>query len=174
MLQNINVFCPDMLVLGRYEINRKRSEYGAKLVALKHRNEQAIDYFCQKLAGAVQAHEVVVAVPGHKAGDRRTGVIKLAGRVARQAGAIDGTACLQRTETVPRHGMGGPRCELLHLESIEVCHREIIAGKQVVLLDDVTTSGATIRACKFLLLSAGAARVRCIVLAKAVRIEMGY
>lgn len=46
------------------------------------------------------------------------------------------------------------------MNSIRVEHAELIQGREVLLLDDVTTSGNSLVACRQLLLEAGAARVK--------------
>ena len=46
-----------------------------------------------------------------------------------------------------------------------------VAGKTVVLIDDVFTTGATLKACSQALLKAGARRVDCVIVARAARIN---
>jgi predicted amidophosphoribosyltransferase len=43
--------------------------------------------------------------------------------------------------------------------AIRVVHPQALGGRHVLLVDDVTTSGATARACATVMLSAGARRV---------------
>jgi predicted amidophosphoribosyltransferase len=45
---------------------------------------------------------------------------------------------------------------------------DIVDGKNVLVVDDVATSGATLNACARALLDAGAAKVYCFTLARAV------
>ncbi|MGV8998056.1 MAG: ComF family protein [Parvibaculaceae bacterium] len=47
--------------------------------------------------------------------------------------------------------------------------RSVIAGKTIVLVDDVLTTGATIEACTKALLAAGAREVRVLTLARVVQ-----
>ncbi|MBM3546683.1 MAG: ComF family protein [Alphaproteobacteria bacterium] len=51
------------------------------------------------------------------------------------------------------------------------CHRDQIAGKRVLIVDDVLTTGATVRASTKALLAAGAAQVDIVTLARVVRAE---
>ena len=52
-------------------------------------------------------------------------------------------------------------------------HRHRVAGRRVLLIDDVLTTGATVTACTQVLMSAGAAAVDILALARVVRQEVG-
>lgn len=47
--------------------------------------------------------------------------------------------------------------------------RQVIAGKKIVLVDDVFTTGATLNACVKILLSAGASEVHALTLSRVVK-----
>jgi predicted amidophosphoribosyltransferase len=163
----------ELVVLGLYEVNlrRARTLWARRLIQLKHGADDAVEYFADWVKEVVPAGAVIVPVPSARAGREDYGLAMLAARVAREVGVVDGTDCLFRFESIPKLTGGGARCERIHFDSIEVRHAEKFVGRQVVLLDDVVTTGATIRACKFLLLNEGAAAVKTVVLARAVRRE---
>lgn len=79
---------------------------------------------------------------------------------------------LVRTKHTPPQGhkTPGERAENIR-NAFRVPARRIekIVGKRLVLIDDVYTSGATVRACTQTLLGAGAARVEILTLARVVR-----
>ncbi len=54
----------------------------------------------------------------------------------------------------------------MHLNSIRVERAEEIRGRRVLVLDDVMTTGDTLRSCRQLLLEAGARGVTCLALTK--------
>jgi predicted amidophosphoribosyltransferase len=53
--------------------------------------------------------------------------------------------------------------------AFKVSHPPLVAGKRVLLLDDVLTTGATAEACARALKRAGAARVNVLALARVVK-----
>lgn len=53
--------------------------------------------------------------------------------------------------------------------AVREAHRDRLAGKRILLIDDVFTTGATVDACSRALLAAGAAEVRVVTLARVVR-----
>ncbi|MBP1908305.1 phosphoribosyltransferase [Methanolobus bombayensis] len=73
----------------------------------------------------------------------------------------DGTDVLHRTKTVTPKHLGGRRGDINYeMESLDIIEdiidEDLIRGKQVLLLDDIATSGASLKAGKELLLEAGA------------------
>jgi ComF family protein len=142
---------------------------------LKYRNLRAI---AEPLAGLLSdwltAHyvpaEVLVPVPLHSKRLRERGYNQsglLARELAKLAGlpVIDG--CLIRTRLAP------PQAKTQNVKERRgnvtdafVCRDHRLKGNQVLLIDDVTTSGATLDACAAALKDAGAASVWGLVLAR--------
>lgn len=75
---------------------------------------------------------------------------------------------LRRKETVQKSTEGGLRYESTHRNSIEVVDSELVKGKTVIIIDDVWTSGSTLRACAFLVKNAGASDTKMIAVGKTV------
>lgn len=109
----------------------------------------------------------LVVVPGHEA--RPTNVGRALSRVVAQlasasdGGYVDGSDVLLRHTTIDKLALGGDRSERVHLSSICVA-APILPREELVVLDDVTTSGGSQRACRQLLLEAGASAVGALVL----------
>ena len=59
--------------------------------------------------------------------------------------------------------------ELSVRDAFEVVRPKLIAGKHIVLIDDVFTSGSTVSNCSKVLKKSGAASVNVITLARAVK-----
>lgn len=73
---------------------------------------------------------------------------------------------LEKTrDTVPQHGLGAAERQR-NLNDVFQCQRQL-SGEKILLIDDVLTTGATLRACSEVLLRAGAGEVHVAVLARA-------
>jgi predicted amidophosphoribosyltransferase len=100
-----------------------------------------------------------------------------AGRLIRMAcfeGRViyDATRCLTRVKSItPQHRTPGLRSEQIHLDTIKVYNPEAVAGRNVVVLDDIVTSGASLRAVSQLLRAAGATMVVCIALGRTLTLS---
>ena len=75
---------------------------------------------------------------------------------------------LRRTKTVQKSTDGGIRTESTHFNSIEVDDSEFVENKTVIIIDDVWTSGSTLRACASLVEDAGASGTKMIAVGKTV------
>jgi Predicted amidophosphoribosyltransferases len=167
----------DLYTLGNYyplnDPEFKKDEFSKRLLAIKYRHDSDPDPQRWKqrkktLALRRLIHDVnrllspniaVAVVPSHDPAAGISGIQQLAQALAKQS-RIDATACLVRYRRISKLATGGSRSVEQHLNSIRVEHAEIIQGQEVLLLDDVTTSGNSLIACRQLLLGAGATRVK--------------
>jgi predicted amidophosphoribosyltransferase len=151
----------------------KEDDFSRRLLAIKYRHDgdpdpqpwkqrnktQALRRLFQQLDPLLSPDIAIAVVPSHDRAAGLSGIHELAQTLARQS-RIDATACLVRFRKIPKLATGGSRSVARHMSSIRVEHAEIIQGREVLLLDDVTTSGNSLVACRLLLLEAGAARVK--------------
>lgn len=91
---------------------------------------------------------------------------ELASRLAASGDRIDATECLVRHTKIQRITYGGPSFVHLHEETIRVENEGRFFGRSVLLLDDIARSGATLRACRGLLLESGAHEVQMLALGR--------
>lgn len=113
----------------------------------------------------------LVTVPSHNPYQTDTPIRQLAQRLAESGNRIDATACLVRQTKIKRISYGGPSYRSLHRQTIAVMHPERITGRQVLLLDDIARSGASLRACREILYDAGATLVQSLALARVSGME---
>lgn len=103
---------------------------------------------------------------------KNSAVYELIDRLAKKhKGLHNGSAVLIRTHEVAKKSFGGNRDISVDLGSIEIngnCGIDI-SGKNVLLIDDVITTGNSIAACKMILKKGGAKNVFVLCLAKTSR-----
>lgn len=150
----------------KQEKNPKFDIYSGKILDLKEGKELAINYFYNLLNQELCKNITICVVPSHN-GESNSGIIKL-GKLLAQDGRIDKVHYLKRIKKIDKLSNGGARGKDIHLDSIEVEKNTNITGDVVLLMDDVTTSNNSLKACKEILLAHGAERVAMFALGKTV------
>lgn len=108
----------------------------------------------------------VAIVPSHNAGVLSDGLRSVVRHIKPHYRILNAKNPLIRTRTIDKLACGGRRDIDVHLESIDVVAPESVNGNIVLLLDDVTTTGNSIEACRQKLEQAGAKLVVAIAIAK--------
>lgn len=149
--------------------NAKFDLFSGRCLDLKENQAPAVELFRGFLDAILLEGIAIAAVPSHDPAKIDSGIKSLA-RVLCSAGTrTDATSCLVRTTLIEKLAGGGNRSIQVHLNSIVVENVELIAGRAVLLLDDVTTSGNSLLACEQLLLRAGATIVQRFAIGKTER-----
>lgn len=142
--------------------------YSRKILDLKDGKRSAINYFYTLLDEEICSGVAICVVPSHSPQSVESGVIQLARKLAAHD-RIDMTDYLIRTKEIEKLATGGNRNIDVHLNSIEVDPRISITGEVILVVDDVTTSGNSLYACRDILLRNGASRVALLALGQTVR-----
>ncbi len=167
-----------------YEIARSALEYAAPaddlIKAFKYQKALHLaEDFGDLLAAAARAHldaaavDVIVPVPLSAYRRRERGFNQseilgeaLARRLNRR---LDAKSLIRRRDTPHQTRVTGEE-RLANLHAAFCVERpEYIRGRTVLVVDDVMTTGATLNACARALRQAGAARVWCLTLARAIK-----
>jgi predicted amidophosphoribosyltransferase len=135
---------------------RRQNEFSTTLLDLKKRREYAIEHFAERLIEVLEWDFVIAVAPSSDPEKVDSGIRAVAEQVLEQGYWVDATDCLiRRTAVEPAH-RGGSREWDDHYESIELdCP---IIGQDVLLLDDITTTGTSLKVCREILLECGGAR----------------
>lgn len=115
----------------------------------------------------LEADVAIAVVPTHLAYQAFWPMRTLAMQLAEQ-GRGDASSCLVRHTTIRRITFGGPSTRALHRRTIRVENPHLVAGKPVLLLDDIAKSGASLSACREMLYEAGAAVVQAMALGRVI------
>jgi len=127
---------------------------------------------CIDSEGAAGEVEFVVSVPMDMKGLRRRGynqALLIAERVAKFLHLpLDRTHLVKKEGTSPQIGLTRAQRKANIQGAFSVTGRRVFSGKAVLLVDDVYTTGATVRACSRALLKAGARSVKVLTFARVI------
>ncbi len=164
-------------------VRESRADYNADVVrenagwtrlinALNKERQWPLKQFYATLDPLLAPDIAVAVVPPHRAFQAFWPLRTLAQKLS-ENGRIDATGCLVRHTTIRRIIFGGPSTRALHKQTIQVEHKELVAGQRVLLLDDIAKSGASLVACRDLLYEAGAEAVQAMALGRVIVPESG-
>lgn len=141
-------------------------EWTQTINALNRGRRWALRRLFERLSPLLAPEIAVAVVPSHAAFVVDTPIRELARLLAEAAGRTDATDCLERHQTIPQILFGGSSTPTLHRRTIHVRHPERIAGRRVLLLDDIAKSGSSLITCQTMLHEAGATVVQAVALAR--------
>jgi ComF family protein len=144
-----------------------RLKYGRKIALAR-----TMARYMTPLIGPGDDNRIIVPVPLHRARIWSRGFNQSAmvgGEIARAAGLAHAPFALRRLKrTPPLRGMSRQQRQRT-VQGIFVASPSEVAGKDVVLVDDVLTTGSTAESCARALQKAGASRVELLCWARVVR-----
>lgn len=139
-----------------------------RIIDLKNNDEKAIDFFSTILDELIAPNISLAYVPSHDSTKKTSGIRRLVQKLANRKARKDATGCIVRTQTIPKLSHGGKRDIGVQLNSLKIVSPEKIYGCALLIIDDVTTTGNSLSACRRLFFEAGAAQVRVMALGETV------
>ncbi len=147
--------------------NPNFDEFSRLILDVKDQRKKGINYFTNRLRSILSDTEeyVICVIPTHAVGTAPSGVRTIAKQLCSHP-VIDGTNVISRAFEMPKKTVGGSRDIQLEIKSLAVMNESIVRGRQALLLDDVTTTGTSLKAGKYLIEQAGAEIVALLALAR--------
>ena len=138
------------------------------IIELKNEKEPAIRHFASLVLNSFPfgSDFALCIVPSSSKDKNTSGIKSVAKIICSKSGCTDATDCLVRVESIPKLAHGGKRDESVHLNTIKMFNATLIRGREVLLLDDVTTSNNYLNECAKILKDAGASMVQRIAIAQ--------
>lgn len=141
--------------------------FSGKILDLKEGKSAAIRYFYNLLNEEICKGVTICVVPSSDSSQKITGIGRL-GEMLAQSGRVNKVYFLTRKKSIDKLATGGNRNKEVHMQSIETVHNMEIAKDIVLLMDDVTTTGNSLYACREILMNRGADEVEMFALGKAI------
>ena len=141
--------------------------FSGKILDLKNKKENAINYFFNLLDCEICKDVTICVVPSSNSENTDSGIARLGEKLA-QNGRKNKVHYLVRKKTIDKLATGGYRGKAVHFNSIGVEKDDSITGEVILLIDDVTTTGNSLYACKEILFANGAENVEMFALGKAI------
>jgi len=128
----------------------KHDEFSRNILILKDtssasREEVVCDFF-SRLEPIIPVNCLVVSIPSSDPANRDRGISEIIKKLCHEGRRKNGDGILYRSKKILPAHFGGLRNVTSHLDTMAVSDPSLIVGNDVVLLDDVVTSGSSFRA----------------------------
>ena len=137
-----------------------------RILDLKRQDRDAMNYYYKALSKIIPQDSYVCNVPPSRKNDV-SGLMRILLEMDRR-GKIQYCECLRRKEDREKKAYGGSRNIETDLATISFVDKYNVKKKNIILVDDVCTTGASLAACKKILLDNKVKSVDCFVLAQTV------
>ncbi|MCR5788468.1 MAG: hypothetical protein K6G83_01120, partial [Lachnospiraceae bacterium] len=149
----------------RQEKNPLVGEFEKMILDLKEMKGRAIRRFFEEIDPLLGYGFSICVVPSSDPLVKNSGM-SILGRMLAGNGRKDKVGFLVRHSKIQKLAGGGDRSKYVHFGSIRVSEDMSVEGENVLLLDDITTSGNSLLACRDILIANGAKRVEMLALGR--------
>lgn len=145
----------------------KQDGFSRMILDFKNERPAAMEAVYNMLKTMIPAGSTLCVIPSSKKG--KEGALSKVVAALERDGILTNGRYLKRIESKPSYHMGNvTRNPENEYKTIECGPRSEIEGKDIILIDDICTSGSTLCGCRDLLLKNGARRVICTALGRTV------
>jgi hypothetical protein len=141
-------------------------QFSGRMLDLNKGKDGGQQFFAALIEPTLGSGFSIAVVPSHNPEKVMPGIRLFAKALAGVGKRGDATGCLVRHTKIDKLAAGGDRSLTVHLRSIRVDDANLVKGADILLLDDVMTSGNSLIACRHLLRQAGARSVQCVALGR--------
>jgi hypothetical protein len=152
-------------ILG--ERNPKFDADSRRILDLKDGEDGAIQHYHKLLLPLIHRGVALVALPSHDPQKATSGIRKLVAGLAETGHFEDHHRSLLRIQKIAKLAAGGERGFQIQFDSMRVKLPKDVP-QRILILDDVVTTGSSLKAARQHCLDAGATRVHCLALARTV------
>lgn len=188
-LSNVNYHCEKKIYYISYyhqywlyddnnerRVNPDFNNYnGGYILDVKNNKAEGINFYTNKLSEIIINNIelilnewIINVVPSHTVNTFSIGLTKIAENLSNKYMNIKLRNFIGRKVQIDKLSSGGDRSIKVQLESLGIYKNADIANKNIILIDDVTTTGNSLIACRKYLEHFGANKVLCIALGKTV------
>lgn len=147
----------------RYE---KRNRVSELIIDMKNGHISAMKEIADMIKDDIPDRACICVIPPSKTD--RSSMLKRALNLIEKEKSLQVTDFLKRVKDKEPYHAGAERNPENEFKTIQCVKTNMLKGKDVILIDDVCTSGSTMYACKKILMDNGARTVRCIAIGRTV------
>ena len=150
---------------NRKNRNPLAGDFEKLILDVKERNSRAVRFFAELIDPMLGHGFSICVVPSSDPSVKNNG-ISYVGRMLAGNGRKDRVGFLIRHSRIQKLSDGGDRSRKTHYDSIRVSGELSVEGEDVLLLDDISTSGNSLLACRDILIANGARSVEMLALGR--------
>jgi phosphoribosylpyrophosphate synthetase len=139
-----------------------------RILDFKRGDRSTVDYYTAKVLPHVKKGVVLCCAPSSNKGEWGQGLVLLLEKLAERVPCVSYTDLICRTVDTEKRSLGGDRSIEVNVGTMEVINPEKCKDKDVIVLDDIVTTGGTMCACAKLVWEAQAASVSGVTMGKTI------